>query len=121
MAVAAASLDYAGTLTGALRSRRTNAWAFQEIGARPGGDRESYGILWQTGGAPNFVMTNNAAGQQNIALSPLQFPNGFSPINGRRPAIATFRTSDTGINFAISVWHSVPGWRFSSGWPLPRA
>lgn len=86
-----------------------NAWNFAWIAARPGGDRESYGILWQTGGAPNFVMTNDGAGQQNVSLSPLQFPNGFSMINGRRPAIATFRTTDTNVNFAIYDWHSVPG------------
>jgi hypothetical protein len=86
-----------------------NTWAVHSIEARPGGDRESYGILWQTGGAPNFVITSDGAGQQNIALSPLQFPNGFSPVNGRRPAIATFRTTDTGVNFAVYDWHSVPG------------
>jgi endonuclease/exonuclease/phosphatase family metal-dependent hydrolase len=84
------------------------AWSYVAIAARPDGDRESYGILWQAGGAPNFVMTSNGNSAQNVALSALQFPNGFSPTNGRRPAIATFRTTDTGVNFAVYDWHSVP-------------
>src|SRR4051794_20308793 len=41
-----------------------NAWDFASIEARPNGDRESYGILWQTGGAPNFVITADGAGQR---------------------------------------------------------
>jgi hypothetical protein len=85
-----------------------NVWHFREVPARPGGDRESYGILWQGGGGPNFAITVDGGGNQNIALSPLNFPNSFSDWNGRRPAIATFHTTDTMVNFAVYDWHAMP-------------
>ncbi len=97
------------SLADGLKQVTGNDWMHGTIPARPNGDRESYGILWQSGGAPGFTLTSDANGQGNVALSPLEFPNGFSSINGRRAAVATFRTTDTAVNFAVSVWHSVPG------------
>jgi hypothetical protein len=109
--ISAVAPAIAWTIANQVAAITGNAWASHAVPARPGGDRESYGILWQTGGAPapNFVLTNNGAGNPNIDLSPLQFPNNYSPINGRRPAIATFRTTDTAVNFAVYDWHAVPG------------
>ncbi|HET7505705.1 MAG TPA: hypothetical protein VFK02_32015 [Kofleriaceae bacterium] len=84
-----------------------NAWSYAQIPARPNGDRESYGILWQSAGA-NFAITTNGAGAQNIALSTVDFPNNFSVTHGRRAALATFRTTDTAVNFTVSVYHAPP-------------
>ncbi len=33
----------------------------------------------------------------------------MSPGHGRRAAVATFRTADTGVNFTVSVYHAPPG------------
>jgi endonuclease/exonuclease/phosphatase family metal-dependent hydrolase len=106
--ISAVALQICWSIATEMTNLTGNAWSYSAVPARPGGDRESYGILWQTGGAPNFVITADGAGNQNIDLSPLQFPNSFSMINGRRPAIATFRTTDTLVNFAVYDWHSVP-------------
>lgn len=83
-----------------------NPWTFKAISARPQGDREAYGIFWQTNA--NFTLTNNATGAPNLNLSSLQFPNNFSASHGRRAAIANFKTTDTNTNFAVSVYHAPP-------------
>jgi hypothetical protein len=106
--ISAVAPAIAFSIAAQVQANTGNAWMHMTAPARPGGDRESYGILWQTGGAPNFVLTADGAGNPNVGLSPFQFPNNFSPINGRRPAIATFRTTDTGVNFAVYDWHAVP-------------
>jgi hypothetical protein len=90
-----------------------NPWRFQMLSAQPGGDREAYGIFWQTNAQFAVVLDN--AGDENIALSPLQFPNNYSASYGRRAALATFRTTDTHQNFTVSVYHAPPNARAIQG------
>jgi hypothetical protein len=83
------------------------SWDWVAVPARDG-DREAYGIFWKEGGRNGFNVVKGGNGQRAIGLSPLQFPNPFSVINGRRAACATFRTRDTGVNFTVTVYHAPP-------------
>jgi len=97
----------------AIANATGNPWMYVQLQARPGGDRESYGMLWQTNA--NFAVLNNGAGQMNVGLSPLDFPCNFSDREGRRAALATFRTTDTNNNFTVSVYHAPPNARAIRG------
>jgi hypothetical protein len=88
-----------GTYTG-------HAWQYRDVVTRVAGDRESYGVFWRTD--RNFGITQDGNAAENLVLSDNQFPNGFSPWNGRRPVIGVFRTTDTATNFAISSYHAPP-------------
>lgn len=92
-----------------------NPWRYVVLPARPAGDRESYAVLWQNNAAANFTITQNGTGADNVALSTVDFPNNFSGSNGRRAALATFRTTDTGNEFAVSVYHAPPNARAIQG------
>ena len=97
----------------AIQRQTGNNWTYRAIPCRPTGDREAYGIFWQTD--TNFAVINDAHNVNNVGLSSLQFPNNFSAINGRRAAIANFRTTDTNVNFAVSVYHAPPNIRAIQG------
>lgn len=97
----------------ALNAATGHAWAARVLPARPGGDKESYGIFWRTDDA--FAVVLDGAGAENVALSTLQFPNNFSATNGRRAALATLRTADTAVNVAVSVYHAPPNARATQG------
>jgi hypothetical protein len=94
------------SITEHLRAITAAPWEFLPITARPQGDREAYGFIWR--GNANFAITHNGNGESNLDLSENQFPNSFSTWNGRKPAIATFRTTDTNVNFAVSAYHAPP-------------
>lgn len=94
--------NIAGTFALFLTQISGNNWASYVTPARPAGDRESYAVLWRTGGV-NFAPI---AGAQGLAAN--QFPNNFSATNGRRAAYTTFRTTDTANNVAVAVYHAPP-------------
>ncbi|MCR9255491.1 MAG: hypothetical protein NXI16_05285 [Alphaproteobacteria bacterium] len=81
-------------------------WRYYVVQARPQGDRESYGIIYRTGGA--FAPVLDGHNNLNAGLSTVEFPCNWFNSNGRRAAVMGFRTTDTNNNFAVSVYHAPP-------------
>jgi endonuclease/exonuclease/phosphatase family metal-dependent hydrolase len=79
-------------------------WQYKSMVTRPAGDREAHGIFWRTD--QNFAITVDGNGADNIMLSELEFPNKWAKREGRRPLIAVFRTTDTGVYFAVTNYHA---------------
>lgn len=76
-------------------------WSYFWTVARPGGNKESYVIIWRSDAGANIAEVANAAG-----LAANQFPNNFSATHGRRAAYKVFRTTDTGAYFAVTDYHA---------------
>jgi hypothetical protein len=96
-----------------LAARTGATWDYGTVVAREGGDRESYGFFWNTNA--NFAPALDRAGSKVCGLADLQFPNNFSPINGRRAAYFTFRSADTNQYFTTTAYHAPPNGRAIEG------
>ena len=97
------------SLAQAANAATGHPWAYGTLQCRTNGNRKSYGVLWRTN--DNFAITADGAGNNNVALSTLEFPSNFSRRKGRKAALATFRTTDTNTNFVVSAYHAPPSAR----------
>jgi hypothetical protein len=100
------ALQIAHTIQFDLQAATGVPWNSFVTQARPAGDHESYAFIWRGDAGVNFQQIAGAEG-----LSSLQFPNNFSNTNGRRAGFCVFRTTDTGNNFAVSIYHAPPNAR----------
>lgn len=108
-----------GKLVTALRAANGNLNAWHAVSSARNNNNEAYYVLWEAGnsftglasaavGGPN-PNQGYAVANQNPPPNALRFPSTFSTGGGRRPYLATFRTTDTNHSFSVLVYHAMFG------------